>query len=108
MKKHADIVVGGPDTLNFEVGYGPEGVMAVYFRLSSEPIARTIEPEDQPDMTIDLDERGKLVGIELINPIGHGSLRKVLDGVARKYKANQLHEFSKTRAEKLQELLAVD
>lgn len=106
--KHKDIVATNVPTVGIELSSGPEGVIAVYFRITENPVARTIEL-DTPDVLVDVDPHGKLVGIELINP-QKVNLKKLLKQVALKYKAKHLEQLSKEHSErfkKLQELIAV-
>lgn len=108
MKRRADIIRTDMPTLSIELGTGPEGVFAVYFRFTSEPVAKTIEA-DEPDVLVDVDARGKIVGLELTNP-AHVSLKRLLNRLASRYKAKELERFGKTQSDrlvKLEELIAV-
>ena len=92
-------------TVDIEIATGPEGVIAVYFRLSEKEVARTIEA-DEPDVFIDVDEAGHIVGVELINPLSV-NLKKLLKKVAGRYKHEGLTKLPKARVEALEELIAV-
>jgi len=106
MTRFKDIVGTDVPTIGFEIAPGPEGAMAVYFRLSAEPIARTIEA-DEPDVLIDVAEDGSVVGVELINPLAV-TLKKALKKVGAKYRL--VEEFRKKQSRRiaqLEELIAV-
>ena len=108
MKRHTDIIRTNAPTLAIELATDLEGVLAVYFRLSSETVAKTIEA-DEPDVLVDLDARGKVVGLELTNP-AHVDLKRLLKKLASRYKAKELERFGAKQAdrlEKLEELIAV-
>lgn len=108
MKHHADIIRTDRPTLGIELATGPEGVLAVYFRFSSERVAKTIEA-DEPDVLVDVDGKGRIVGLELTNP-AHVGLKKLLKKLALRYKARELERFGTKQAdrlEKLDELIAV-
>lgn len=108
MKHQTDIVGTDRPTLGIELATGPEGVFAVYFRFTSEPVAKTIEA-DEPDVLVDMDAKGKIVGLELTNP-AHVNLKRLLKKLASRYKAKELEQFGTKQAdrlEKLEELIAV-
>lgn len=108
MKQRTDIIRTDMPTLGIELATGPEGVLAVYFRFTSEPVAKTIEA-DEPDVLVDVDARGKIVGLELTNP-AHVRLKRLLKKLASRYKAKDLEQFGAKQAgrlKKLEELIAV-
>lgn len=105
MKRYTDKVGTDIPTVDIEIATGPEGVIAVYFRLSEKSVARTIEA-DEPDVFIDVDAAGDIVGVELINPLSV-KLKKLIKKVGSRYKHEGLTKLPKARVEALEELIAV-
>lgn len=99
------IRVGGRQSVGIEIETGPEGVIAVYFRLSQVPVAETVESEDTEDVLLDLDAKGNLVGIEMINP-ATVRIQKLVKSVRSSYGKKALGNLSPSRIQKLQELIA--
>jgi uncharacterized protein YuzE len=104
MKRHRDVVGTDVANTNVEIEFGLEGVLAVYFRFSTEPVARTIE-SDEPDVLIDVDAKRRLVGVEMVNP-ATVNMKRVLRSVATRYKLEPLQKLSRESIEKLEELVA--
>lgn len=95
----------GFKTISVETDWDPiDGVVAVYFRVSANPIKKTVE-HDNPDVLIDIDRNGDLVGIELTNP-SIVSMKTVLKSIAKKFKSPQLEQFSKHQVQKVEQLVA--
>lgn len=80
--------------LKFRIGYDPL-VKAVYIKLSEGKVAKTIE--FAPETFVDLDQKGKLLGVEMINPGKLIITRKkhppLLQQIAKKYHVPELKEF---------------
>ena len=53
---------------------------ALYYRLSREPVARTLSIGDR--VNVDVDEAGEAVGIEVLSPPGFSVLVSPPEGVA--------------------------
>jgi len=65
---------------------------AIYIRFSNNKVQKTIEPV--PEIFMDLDYRGKVVGIEMINP-GMISVRK-MKKISRDFQIPQFHQLLET------------
>ena len=79
-------------------------MIAVYFRLSNNPVSETLE-HSTPDVFLDVDASGALVGIDMINP-SSVNLRTILAQIAKRFKSKSLKDFSGTGASKVQDLVA--
>lgn len=95
----------GSEHVGIEIETGPEGVVAVYFRLSQAKVAETIESEDTEDVLLDLDSKGNLVGIEMINP-ATVRIKKLVRSVRSSFGKSALGNLSQSRIQKLQELIS--
>ena len=109
MAKRRDVVGADPGTgiTGWEVASGADGVIAIYFKLSERPVARTVEFD--PDVLVDLDKNREVVGLELLNPMVV-NLKTILKKVGKKFKSEKVQEFegaNSKRLEKLQELIEV-
>lgn len=109
MKQRKDVVGSDVPTITIELAPDPaggSGVLAVYFKLLENKVAKTIEA-DEPDVFVDVDAKGAVVGIELINP-AVVNLKKVLKKLASRYKLDSLKQLQRTQAgtlKKLEEVL---
>lgn len=105
MKDIDKIEVKGAPPMAIEIDYGPDGVRAVYFRLTDNKVARTIEA-DETDVLIDVDSKNKIVGIELINP-AKVRLKKLFREVTKRFRSTPLRHLGDTRIRELQKMVTV-
>ena len=70
-------------------------ILAIYFKVSNEKIARTVEVA--PDCYLDLDKNDGVVGAELITPKAIVRLREVKKA-AREYDAPELAQMTELAA----------
>lgn len=91
--------------VTIEIETGPQGVEAVYFRFKIGDVAKTLEAEE-PDVLVDLDSAGCLLGVELINPASV-DIGRVLKNLARRFKKAPMPPIAPRRLKKLEELIAV-
>ena len=64
-------------------------VRALYVRLRDGEIAETIEYPEQQEIFLDLDEKGQLLGIEVLEPSGV-DLVSIFKNIARDYGVDDL------------------
>ncbi|NUN47389.1 MAG: DUF2283 domain-containing protein [Candidatus Brocadiae bacterium] len=94
--------IEGIKTVGIEIEEGARGVIAVYFRVSNEAVAETLEVVD--DVFVDVDRKGALVGIEMINP-KHVQISKIIKRVSRDYGRSALNDISTKRLKRIEELV---
>lgn len=105
MASRRDVIALTHEMSGVEINWSPDGALAVYFRFSDKPVAKTVE-WNPSDIIVDLDKAGEVVGLELLNP-QEVSLKKLLRQIAKKFHSDSIKTFETPRIEKIQELLAV-
>jgi len=80
--------------MKLEIGYDSL-VRAIYIKVNKGKVAKTVEVA--PEIFVDLDQNGKLLGVEMLNPGKFIATRKkhtpLLQQIARKYHAPELKQF---------------
>lgn len=82
--------------IKFEIGYDPL-VKAVYIKINEGRVAKTVE--FAPETFVDLDQKGNLLGIEMLNP-GRLTIKKkkhssLLKKIANKWNAPEVTQLHK-------------
>ena len=93
------------ENVTIETAFRHGAVVAVYFRHSSEKIARTVETE-VPDVFVDLDAQDRIVGIEMINPAAV-TLKKVFKKLGQQFKIRREAMLPAAKLDQIQELIGV-
>jgi uncharacterized protein YuzE len=96
------VCIEGVKTIGIEIEEGARGVVAVYFRVSSEAVAETLEVVN--DVFVDLDKKGGLVGFEMINPKSV-HIAKIIKKVTKDYGKTALNDISTKRLKRIEELV---
>lgn len=94
--------IEGVKTVGIEIEEGARGVIAVYFRVSNETVAKTLEVVD--DVFVDIDKKGELVGFEMINP-KQVQIIKVIKKVSKDFGRTALNDISTKRMKRIEELV---
>lgn len=74
---------------------------AIYIRFSNNKIKKTVEPF--AEVFVDLDYRGNVVGIEMINP-GEITIRE-MQKISRKFHVPQFHHLVETAPKEIFSLI---
>ncbi len=77
--------------VSVQLGENNKDVMALYFRLTRHKVAKTVESSDS--VNIDLDSRGNVIGVEVLNPESVSALVDIAD----LYHAPELKKIVKSK-----------